>query len=83
MNKLSGEGGRNPLKSSSSTCLPAGTESQAPPSKTSFPSRVTKSRPVHRKKRIVKEERDPESSAETEQRFEGGNNTYGFGAEMM
>ncbi|PMD38796.1 hypothetical protein L207DRAFT_530264 [Hyaloscypha variabilis F] len=85
MNKLAREGGRSPLKPStaSSTDCSGDTKTQNHNGKTSFPSRVTKSKPVHRKNRMVKEERDSESSVETEQMFEGTITPTALGAQMM
>jgi hypothetical protein len=85
MNKLAREGGRSPLKPSktSSTDRSGEAKAQNHNTKPSFPSRVTKLKPVHRKNKIVKEERDSESSAETEQMFEGGHHTYGLETEIM
>ena len=81
MNKLSGEGGRNPLKTSSSAGVSGSTKSQTRPAKIPFPSKVTKSKSVQKKKRIAKVERDSESSVETEEMFGWDNNADG--AEMM
>ncbi|KAE9371976.1 hypothetical protein N431DRAFT_535635 [Stipitochalara longipes BDJ] len=83
MSKLSGKSGRDPLKTSSSTGYSANTKSKTRTARTSFPSKVTKSKPVHRKNKKAKAERESESSDETEQRFEGGRDTYALEPESM
>lgn len=86
MNKHLSDGGRNPLTGLSSKGLEGKMKSQTIIGKNPFPSRVTKSKPVQRRSKKVKVERDPihsEGSEEMEQKLGGFHNSFGLEPDFM
>jgi hypothetical protein len=78
MNKLSAEGGRNPLKTTSSKALEGTPTSHTSPGKNPLASRVTKSKPMQRRNKKTSVKRNSvhwDSSVEDEQILKGLHNS--------
>jgi hypothetical protein len=78
MNKLSAEGGKNPLKTTSSKTLEGISTSHTSPGKNPLASRVTKSKPVQRRNKKTSVKKNSvhwDSSVEDEQMLKGLHNS--------